>query len=178
MAEWWDQLTTGLGNVVLAPQMGGMPMPTDPAQRQAMIASGLLSLGGTVSQAAQARMNPMAALGAGFQNLQTQGANRQQNQLQNMLLAGKIGEMKKKNETREALKKMAPPEGYTAETWGALVEGLDAKDLLGVYQDSIKRQQDREEIAGMGPVPGFGPASAPGGNAPSVSLAGPRLRAG
>ena len=84
--SWFDDLTTRLGDTLIAPQMphgaqGSMP-PLDPAQRSAVIANGLVNLGGTLSAAGRNRIGPVEALGAGFQNLQAQGRQNATNQLQ------------------------------------------------------------------------------------------------
>jgi hypothetical protein len=163
VADWWDRFTTGLGDMLIAPQSFGslMPPPTDPAQRQAMIANGLMTLGTAITQGARTRSPVMESVGQGWQQIQRQGQERAQQQLQTGLLMGKLGEQQRRNQTREVLKKQAPP-GYTPETWGAFVDSVDGPALLKVHQQAQADARAAAAYGGPAWLPGGGGGSAPG----------------
>lgn len=167
---WWDDLGTNIGNALIGPQTFGSLMPTPPEQRGAMITNALLSLGGTLSQAGRQGIGPVEALGQGFQNLQTQGAARGQQQLQSMLLMGKIGEQQKRNQTLETLSKTKAPEGWSDDAWKAFVAS-DPGEAFKVYAASIKQAQDRAAIGGMGDFPGMGGPSGTSAGRPTGAIA-------
>lgn len=128
--SWWDDFTTRMGDALIAPQLppptqpggpGPARPPVDPAQRQALIANGLLGLGGTLSAAGRGGMGPVEGLGAGMMNLQAQGRRSAMDQLQMGLMAGRVGEAQRANQTRDMLARIRPPPGVDAELWQGLV---------------------------------------------------------
>jgi len=170
MAEenWWDKFTTGLGDVLIAPQqpwgtlIPGMPAPT-PAQRAHMISSTLMALGGALSQGARQRLPIGESLAAGWQAAQQGGAQRGQQQLQGMLVAGKLGDAKRKNETIEKLGRIKPPPGVDPEVW----RGMVAIDPGRAFQLYIKAAA-AERVARADGGGGTDAGSAGGGTDPGV----------
>lgn len=159
---WWDDLGTNIGNALIGPQTFGSLMPVAPEQRGALISNALLSLGGTLAQAGRQGVGPVEALGQGMQNLQQQGAQRGQQQMQQALLMGKLGEQQKRNQTLETLSKTKAPEGWSDDAWKAFVAS-DPGEAFKVYAASIKQAHDRAAIGGMGDFPGMGPSGTPTG---------------
>lgn len=69
MANWWDTLGTGIGDSLIGMQtpFGMSPPNLDPAQRQAMIANSLITLGGNIAGSGK---NPAVGLARGVSQLQ------------------------------------------------------------------------------------------------------------
>lgn len=69
MANWWDTLGTGIGDSLIGMQtpFGMSPPNLDPAQRKAMIANSLITLGGNIAGSGK---NPAVGLARGVSQLQ------------------------------------------------------------------------------------------------------------
>ncbi len=170
MADWWDDFTTKAGNMLIGPQTFGamMPMPTDPDQRQALIANGLMTLGSAISEDAVTRRPVMASIGQGMRDLQRQDQERAQQQMQQMLWAGKMGEMQRRNQTLDALSRIKAAPGWSDEAWQAFVT-TDPGEAFKVYAAGVREGQFQSGVGAPAWLPGGstgGDGSGPPGSSP------------
>ena len=189
MAEtnWWDNFTTRLGDVLIAPQQPFGPPVADPtagsgsaptqAQRAAMIGGGLLTLGSALSQGARQRAAIGESLGAAWNALQQGGMERAKGQLQMGLLGNRLAESQRVNQTRDMLRRMRPPEGVAPDMWPVMVDGLSGADMLRLLMAARRGDARGARTYGGGVPPGSAnPGTGQPQGAPAVIDLGPGNR--
>jgi hypothetical protein len=94
MANWWDQIGTGLGDALVGINQPFGMAPPQGYDRQAAIKAGALQLG--TNMLANPYATPMEAIGKGYQNAQAQGGDRALKAMQAQQMLFDMDEKKRK----------------------------------------------------------------------------------
>lgn len=144
MADWWNNLQTGLGDALIGVNNPFGLAPPEGFDRNAAMRQGALSLGMNVL--ANASENPAVALGRGYRQAQALASDNQQNALaaQAMMQAAEDKKRKRQEEEdakaqREAFLKTLPPDVQ-----------MKAKSIPG-YLDSYIEATDPALQSAMSP---------------------------
>lgn len=102
MANWWDNLGTGLGNALIGVNNPFGLAPPENYDRNAAIRQGALSLG--VNVLANADQNPAVALGRGYRQAQAIASDNQQNAMAAEAMMAAAAEKKRKRQEEQEQK--------------------------------------------------------------------------